>query len=162
MSSILSGPQCANLWHGLVIPLPVKTIICTLLYQIELLVYWSIFWFCRCDFNMRHFPYDVQHCTVKMGSWTYDRSDVISCLFVFVFLLPLSICLEGSLSALPLLSWTVHGCHLSVRTAQAPWFLPRPLHNSCHPNGITCALYICPACHPETSLYTGWGIYVEP
>ena len=31
---------------------------------------------------MRHFPYDVQRCVVKMGSWTYDGSDVISYLIV--------------------------------------------------------------------------------
>ena len=59
---------------------------------------WSIFWFCRCDFDMRYFPYDVQHCTVKMGSWTYDGSDVISYLLVFLFLLPLSIYLDELLS----------------------------------------------------------------
>ena len=31
---------------------------------------------CRCDFDMHHFPYDVQECTLKLGSWTYDGSVV--------------------------------------------------------------------------------------
>ena len=28
----------------------------------------------KCDIDVKHFPFDTQHCPLKFGSWTYDKS----------------------------------------------------------------------------------------
>lgn len=36
-----------------------------------------------CSIDVEYFPYDVQTCVLKMGSWTYDGSKVQNQVFTF-------------------------------------------------------------------------------
>lgn len=40
-----------------------------------------------CSIDVEYFPYDVQTCILKLGSWTYDGFKVLIFLFLFLYLL---------------------------------------------------------------------------